>query len=369
MNSCIRCLLKDGQNYPISFDKNGLCNYCQYYDTVVSSLGNEEQKRKWVQEKIQEIKKYGRKKSHDCILGVSGGVDSSYLAYWLTEQGIRPLLVHFDNGWNSELAQKNIENLCNKLGLDLYTYVVDWEEFREIQKAYFKADVVDIEVVTDHGIHGAVYEVAKKFNIKYLISGNNYATEAIMPKGWVFPKGDFTNLNDINNKFGTKKIKTFPHITFFDKLYYHFTKKFISIDFLNYIPYNKEGAKKILMEKLEWRDYGGKHYESVFTQFYQSYILPVKFNIDKRIAHYSNLICSGQMTREEAEKLLQIPPYDPKEIEDLKSFVIKKLEMTPSEFEEYLKRPPRSHHEFKTEEKYWELYFSLIKKIRFLKIK
>lgn len=361
MRSCAICLLSEGKNYPISFDEKGVCNYCNDYFQKVKTLGDKENRKKVLKSKLEEIREYGKNKKYPCILGVSGGVDSSYLAYWLTQQQIKPLLVHFDNGWNSELATKNIELLCDKLNLDLYTYVMDWPEFRELQKAYFRADVVDIEALTDHGIMGTIYMMAKKYKIKYIISGFNISTESVMPKGWTHPKDDFRNIQDIVKKHGKTKIKKFPHVTFFQKILHHFYYKFEKVNILDYIDYNKEKAKEILKNEIGWRDYGGKHYESLFTRFYQSYILPKKFNIDKRYAHISNLLCSGQITKEEALKELEKPLYDENTIKQEIDIVLKKLEFSKEEFENYMKRPPRSHSEFATEKAYWDTYFKVIK--------
>jgi hypothetical protein len=275
------------------------------------------------------------------------GVDSSYLAYWAKKEGLRPLIVHFDNGWNSELATENIRNICDKLGFGLNTHVINWEEFKELQLAYLKAGVVDIEALTDHAIMATIYQIAAKYKIKYTINGFNYATEAIMPKGWVFDKTDWENIKDIYRKFGNAKpIKSFPHVSFYRKLYYHWFLKLESIQVLNYIDYNKKDAKQIITKELAWRDYGGKHYESVFTKFYQAYILPVRFGIDKRIAHLSNLICSGQITRPEALEELKKPLYNADELRIEKEYVLKKLGLQEVDFDRFMQEKARRHDAF-----------------------
>ena len=366
MKSCSRCLLNTTNCKVITFNSNNLCNYCQYYDTVTTKLGNIEQKQTWIKNKIDEIKQKGKNKEYDCILGVSGGVDSSYLAYWTKENGLKPLVVHFDNGWNSELAAENIQNICNKLGFSLSTYVINWEEFKELQLAYLKAGVIDIEALTDHAIMATIYKIARTYNLKYTISGFNYATEAIMPKGWVFDKGDWENIKDIYKKFGSgKSISTFPHISFYKKLYYHWFLKLESIQVLNYISYNKTDAKKLITEKLNWRDYGGKHYESIFTKFYQAYILPTRFGIDKRLAHYSTLICSNQITKEQALIELKQPLYNENDLSREKEYVLKKLELNEKEFDQLMKEPERPHTTFKTETKLWKNYFKLLNILKF----
>lgn len=362
--TCTRCILSTSDTPHIRFDRNGVCTYCNYYDYVTAEFGTQEQKTKYLENKIQEIKARGKGKEYDCIIGVSGGVDSSYLAYWANLHQLRPLIVHFDNGWNSELAVKNIERLCSKLGYGLQTYVIDWEEFKQLQLAYLRAGVIDIEMLTDHAIIATIYKIAKKYNIKYTLNGFNYATEAVMPKGWVFDKTDFTNIKDINDKFGKGKIKSFPHLTFVDRFLYSMLFKIESIRVLNYIDYNKKAAKELLQSKLGWRDYGGKHYESIFTKFYQAYILPVKFGVDKRRAHLSNLICSGEITRSQALEVLKEPLYDPVTLKNEKEYILKKLGMSEEEFDKLMKEKPRSHKEFRTQEKLWNAYFKFIKILR-----
>jgi N-acetyl sugar amidotransferase len=283
----------------ISFDEKGICNY--YYDYkqaeklgVFRGKDGEEKLAKLV----AKVKEDGKGKTYDCLIGLSGGVDSSYVAWLVKKQGLRPLAVHLDNGWNSELAVKNIENIISKLNIDLYTLVVNWQEFKDIQLSYLKASVVDIEVVSDHAIFATMYKLAKEKNIGYIISGTNIVTEHIMPPGWLYKKMDFANLKDIHNKYGSVKLKTYPTFDFKKYVYYSSMLQLTPISILNYVPYNKQEIKEFITRELNWRDYGGKHYESMFTKFYQAYILPEKFKIDKRKAHLSTLICAGQMTKE-----------------------------------------------------------------------
>lgn len=366
MKQCKTCLLHTGITNTLSFDASGVCNYCRYYADVNAKLGDAGERQRWLRAKINEIKQAGKAKEFDCILGVSGGVDSTYLAYWAKQQGLRPLIAHFDNGWNSELATQNIRNICDKLGFELYTIVIDWEEFKELQLAYLRSGVIDIEVLTDHAIMATIYKIARKYGIRYTINGFNYATEAVMPKDWVFDKGDWANISDIYRQYGKgKPIRSFPHTTFYQKLYYHWFLKLESIQVLNYIPYHKAEAKKTIAEKLDWRDYGGKHYESVFTKFYQAYILPTKFNVDKRVAHLSNLICSGQMSREEALHELESPLYKADELANEKSYVLKKFGLSEAEFDALMRGPIRKHSDFKTEKKLWEGYFKFINLLKF----
>jgi N-acetyl sugar amidotransferase len=349
--------VKDDPN--ITFDAQGICNHCHYYDGEAKLyLKTGEEAKKLLSDTIEKIKAYGKDKKYDCLIGISGGVDSSYVSLLAKEYGLRALCVHFDNGWNSELAVMNIENIVNKLGFDLYTYVIDWEEFKDLQLAYLKASVIDIEVLTDHAIYGAMFKIAKDNDIKYVLGGHNVATEGILPYSWIFNKKDYINIQDIHKQYGSKKLKTFP---FLDRK----MKKFIStsgvefVNYLNWVPYVKDDVKSILQEKLGWRDYGGKHYESIWTRFYQGYILPVKFGIDKRKAHYATLICSGQMTKAEALEKLKEPIYDPQLLKTDKEFVLKKLGLSEAEFEAIMKTPVRSHWDFETEGSVFNYYPAL----------
>jgi len=356
----------DSKNDPdLVLDSNGICNHCNNYDKAYALLPKGDAKKKKLDEILSKIKEEGKKKKYDCLMGVSGGVDSTYLTYIAKNLGLRPLIIHFDNGWNSELAVKNIENVLQKLKFNLLTYVIDWEEFKDIQSSYFKAGVVDIEFPTDHAIIAAMYTLAIKNDIKYILSGHNLATEGTyLPQSWVHSKLDYLNLKDIHNKYGEKNLKTFPNLSFSKKIYYHFFKKLEFIHLLDYISYDKKEAKKYLIEHLSWKDYGGKHYESIFTRFYQGYILPNKFGIDKRQFHYSSLICSGQMTREETLEEMKKPIYDESLLKVDKEFVLKKLGFTDKEFDLYMKAPIKKHNNYKTEEYIWNKYFRIVKMVK-----
>jgi len=341
----------------IFFDENGICNYYHEYKKGVEEYtlhGAEGEKR--VDSIIQKIKLAGKNKTYDCIVGLSGGVDSSYIVYLAKQYGLRPLVVHFDNGWNSELAVKNIESMVSKLGFDLYTLVVNWDEFKDIQLAYIKASVIDIEVVTDHAITGTIARLCKEHGIKYSLSGSNVVTEFVMPKSWIFNKNDHINLKAIHNAYGLLPIKTYPIFNTFLKKYINNFLKLESITILNYLPFNKDTVKNLIRKELGWRDYGGKHYESIFTKFYQAYILPTKFGIDKRKAHLSNLIFSGQMTKQEALEELAKPLYDPAEFKQDYEFVLKKLGLTDLEFQNYMKLPSKKHTDFEIETSIFNRY-------------
>lgn len=347
----------------ISFDEDGICNY--YYEYKLAEKNDvftgDSGKDKLIK-LVDKIKQDGKGKPYDCLIGLSGGVDSSYVAYLTKQLGLRPLAVHLDNGWNSELAVKNVENIVTKLGIDLYTLVVNWEEFKDIQLSYLKASVVDIEVVSDHAIFATMYKLAKEKKIGYIISGTNVVTEFIMPPSWLYKKMDYANLKSIHNQFGSKKLKTYPTFDFKKHVYYSAVLKLTPISILNYVPYNKQNVKEIITKELNWRDYGGKHYESIFTKFYQAYILPRKFHIDKRKAHLSTLICSGQLTKEEALRELKMPIYNSAELLEDKEYVLKKLELSEDEFEAIMNLPIRHHKEFKTDSNLKEKYMNFLKK-------
>ena len=340
----------------ISFDEQGICNYYyEYREQDKRSVVRGEQGLQLLEETIEKIKANGKGKKYDCITGVSGGVDSTYLVYLAKKYGLRVLVVHFDNGWNSEIAVKNIENIIGKLGFDLYTLVVNWEEFRDIQLSYFKADVVDIEAITDHAIIATMYKLALDNDLKYILSGTNIVTEATLPRHWIFNKVDHKNIQAIHKQYGTVALKTYP---FFDTRLKKLAEMngIESLSLLNYVDYNKAAIKETISKELGWRDYGGKHYESIFTRFYQGYILPVKFHIDKRKAHLSNLIFSGQISREQALQEMRHPIYDPKQLAEDKVFALKKLGFSESEFDAYLSRARREHTEFAVEKGFFDEY-------------
>ncbi len=365
-SECKQCLLNSSDTQYISFDAEGICNYCNYYATKIKELGSWEKRQQSLYDKIYQIRKSGEGKKYDCLLGLSGGIDSSYMAILAHEAGLRPLVIHLDNGWNSDIAVKNIEKICQKFNFELYTYVIDWEEFAGLQKAYLKAGVIDIEVLTDHAIYAILNKLANKFKIKYTLSGFNYETEAIMPKGWTYNKRDFLNINDIRKKYGEGlKFKTYPYVNFYKALYYFWVSKLETFEVLNLIDYNKEAAKKRLITEVGWEDYGGKHYESVFTKFYQSYILPVKFGVDKRRAHLSNQICAGRITKEQAIQTLQTKPFDEDSIKDEMEYILKKFNMTSAEFEKIMQEKPRLHTEFDSDQRLWNRYFKIVKLLKF----
>ena len=345
----------------ITFDDKGICNYYYEYKKAEHKnvLSGEDAKQK-LDQLVESIKEKGKGSAYDCIIGLSGGVDSTYVAWLTHELGLRPLAVHLDNGWNSELAVMNIQNIVSKLNIDLFTLVINWEEFKDIQLSYLKASVVDIEVVSDHAIFATMQKLAKEKGIKYILSGTNIVTEHIMPPSWLYQKMDFANLKDIHKRYGKIKLKTYPSLDFKKFIFYSALLKLSQVSILNYVPYNKQAIKELITRELEWRDYGGKHYESVFTKFYQAYILPVKFGIDKRKAHLSTLICSGQITKEAALKELEIPLYSEQDLAQDKEYVLKKLGLLDSEFQSIMSAPRKSHSEFESDREWKAAYMKLL---------
>jgi N-acetyl sugar amidotransferase len=337
----------------IKFDEGGVCNHCRNYDEKIKNrVLKGKQGKKEIRNIVKKIKQSGKNKKYNCIVGISGGVDSTYVVYLVKNLGLKPLAIHLDNGWNSKTANINIRKILKKLDVDLYTYVINWEEFKDLQLSYLKASVIDIEALTDHAIKAVLYKLANKNNIKYIITGTNLSSEGIMPRSWAHNKGDYKNIIDIHKKFGKIKLKTFPILTFLERVYYQIIKGIETIEILNYTNYDKEKAKKLLIKKFGWEDYGRKHGESVFTKFYQEYILPKKFNVDKRKAHLSALICSGTITRKEALKEMKKPLYKKEELENEKNYVLRKLGLTEKEFKKLMKLPIKSHHKYKSNDKF-----------------
>lgn len=343
---CKRCIM-DTTDPEIGFDANGICNHCRrYYKIASKNLFDTKKGERKLKEIVNSIKGDGKNKKYDCILGVSGGLDSSYVAYLAKKFGLRVLLVHVDNGWNSEISEKNIENIVKKTNFYIYKYKIDWEEFKDLQRSYFKASVVDIEVITDHAIPAVIYGLAVKRRIKYILAGGNIATETIMPKSWNYIKADARNIKAIHKRFGIRKLKSFPLLSILKRGYYKNILGIKTIKVLNYIDYNRSKAMKILEREFDWKYYGKKHYESIFTRFYQAYILPRKFGIDKRRAHLSNLICSGQITRQKALEEMKREICPPELLEKDKKYVLNKLGFSEEEFEKLMNEEQKSHLDF-----------------------
>lgn len=349
----------------ITFDADGVSNYFhEFQQAKQERLLTGEARAKALEALLDEIRSSGRNHQYDCIVGLSGGIDSTYLAYLSKQYGLRPLAVHFDYGWNSELAVHNIHAAVNKLGLELFTYVMDWEEFKDLLRSYFKAGVLDLDVPADHMIFGSLYKIARKYNIKYLLSGNNVMTEYTLPPSWNYDKFDWVNVRNIHRKFGARPLRKLPRLGYWDILRYNFIERIKTVHLLNYVDYIKEDVKAYLVEHLGWRDYGGKHHESIFTRFYQGYILPNRFFIDKRKAHLSTLIFAGQITKQEALAELEQPPYDLRQQSSDFTYIAKKLDFSESELEQLLLQPIHAHQEYGTDQKQRELFLKMVRFIR-----
>ena len=328
----------------IEFDAGGQCNYCKHYhERTGRELHYDEQGQAALAALIAKIKADGAGKPYDCVIGVSGGVDSTYVAYLVKRRfGLRPLAVHVDNGWNSELAVQNVTQTLRRLDIDLVTEVLDWEEFKDIQVAFLRAGIANAEIPTDHAIVAMMFRTAARAGVSYIITGSNIVTEAIMPESWMYSATDLRFLRAIRRQFGRVRPRTFPEISLRAFAYYILAKRIRYIPLLNYVPYIKEEAKREIQRELGWVDYGGKHNESTYTKFFQDYLLPRKFGIDKRRAHLSNLIMAGQLDRAEALRQIALPPGQPEELEEQRAYVLKKFGLSSAEFDEIMAAPPRS---------------------------
>lgn len=310
----------------------------------------------------KKVKSSRKKNSYDCIIGISGGVDSSYVCYLSKKIGLRPLAVHVDNGWDSEIAVRNIKSMCSKLNLDYTSYVLDWEEFKDIQLAFLKASIVEMEIPTDIALQHALHKVAYKNKVKYILSGGNLAGEAIMPKTWFYYPKDSRLLKYIHRKFGTRKIKSYPTFDYLDEIYYKFIVGVKILYPLNYVPYSKPEAMKELEEKLDWVKYGGVHHESLFTRIVLSYLQPTKFNVDYRKCTLSAQICNGVICRDEALAELDKLPYDRSKINEEKSYIARKFGINLSEFENILSLQPKSYRDYPNNEKLLSSIYSVYRR-------
>lgn len=352
--TCVHCLM-DTTDPDIKFDAAGVCSHCHRYERVARQrLIPPEQRAQRLQELVAAIRADGRGKPYDCIIGVSGGVDSTYVAWLAKTLGLRPLAVHLDNGWNSELAVANIEKTLKTLGIDLYTHVIDWEEFRDLQVSFLRASTPDGEVPTDHAIFALLYEIAARHGLRHVITGTNVATEGVLPQKWGYGYFDWRYVNDVHQRFGTRGLKTYPRFTLVRLFYYVFVRRIRLVSILNFTEYDKHEAMQVLTERLGWRYYGGKHYESIYTRFYQAYVLPRKFSIDKRKAHLSALICSGQMKREQALGAMQLPVHSPELLEQDREYTIKKLGLSAVDFDEIMCAPTRTFLDYRTHHRLFE---------------
>jgi len=359
---CSRCIM-DETAKEITFDSNGVCNFCDNYDNVlVNDVHTDKGGEEKLEKLVEKIKQKGKNSRYDVLIGLSGGVDSSYVAYVIKKKyGLRAFAVHLDNGWNTELAVANVEQIVKRLDIDLSTYVLDWKEFRDIQTSFIKSSISNIEIPTDHAIWALLIKTAGKMKIPYIIAGNNVVTESIMPESWLYGSKDSKLIKALHRQFGKVKMKTYPSLSTFDYVDYLLFRGIRWVPILNYIPYNKAAAKQLLIDELGWQDYGGKHYESIFTRFFHAYYLPVKFGYDLRKSYLSALVCSGQISREEALEEISKQPASKEMLEQDRDYVIKKLGLTEDEFESILKAPNKAYSNYPNNERLWKRFKSIIR--------
>jgi len=355
----------DTSDSKISFDTKGICDHCNtFYKKVLPNWHTEEKGRQALEKIVSKIKEAGEGKDFDCIIGMSGGIDSSYLTYIASKElGLRPLVFHVDAGWNSQEAVNNIEKLVDKQGLDLYTEVIDWEEMRDLQLAFFKSGVPHIDTPQDHAFFAMMYKFAEQYDVKYILTGANYSTECIRnPIEWMYYQSDSIQLRDIHRRFGSRPMVSFPVTSILHhKLYLPYIKGIKVIRPLNYLPYVKEAAIRLLVDQFGWQPYPQKHFESRFTKFYEGYWLPKKFGYDTRRVQYSSLIVTNQMTREQALEKLQHPPYDEATIAQEFEYVATKLGISAEELQGYLDAPNKTYKDYKSQESIYSVGAGVMK--------
>ena len=341
---CTQCVM-DTSDPDIEFDKDGICNHCKGWEKMaMQSVINGDEGIDHLRKVFSKIRVDGLDKDYDCLLGISGGVDSSYLVYLAMEYGLNPLLISIDNGWDDKTATENVQKIVDVSGFDIIKIEFNLKEYHDLQRAYIKAGVLNIEVVFDHAIQAILFPMAVDMEIKYILTGVNVNTEGIMPTAWGHPVVDLKNLRSIHRVFGKIELNTYPTLNPWKGLFYYRILKGIKyISPLDWVEYNRVEAKKTLYAVFDWRDYGHKHFESVFTRFYQAYILPYKYGVDKRKPHFSSLIMSGEMTREQALKELDEPYYSEEMFESDYKQVLETLNFTEKEFTFFMMADPVSH--------------------------
>jgi len=343
----------DTTDAAIVFDERGVCDHCNnYYAHTLPSWHTDERGWNALQAIVARIKKEGEGKHFDCIMGMSGGIDSSYLTYIAKERlGLRPLVFHVDGGWNSQEAVNNIEKLVDALGLDLYTEVIDWEEMRDLQLAFFKAGVPHIDIPQDHAFFATMYNFAERHRIKYILTGANYSTECVKnPLEWIYFGTDVRQIRDIHNRFGQRPLVKFPLSNILrHKIYLRYVRGIKVVTPLNYVPYVKAEAMQLLIDRFGWQKYPQKHFESRFTRFYEGYWLPKKFGYDTRKVQFSSLILTNQMTREKALDELRRPAYDESTIAHDFEYVATKLGISMAELQSYMDAPNKSYRDYNSQ--------------------
>lgn len=352
---CSNCVM-DTTDSRITFDADGVCDHCRTFRSkVLPNWHTGERGERELREMVQAIKASGQGKDFDCIVGMSGGIDSSYLTHIATEFGLRPLVFHVDAGWNSQEAVNNIERLVDKLGLDLYTEVIDWDEMRDLQLAYFKSGVPHIDTPQDHAFFATMYKFAEQHDVKYILTGANFSTECIRnPIEWMYYQSDAIQLRDIHRRFGTRPLVNFPTTSILrHKIWLPYVKGIRVVRPLNLVPYDKAQAMKLLVDTYGWQPYPQKHFESRFTRFYEGYWLPRKFGFDTRKVQFSSLIVTGQMTRDEALERLRTPALDEATVRQEFEYVANKLNISTAELQGYFDAPNRSYRDYRSQETFY----------------
>ena len=355
---CKRCVMDTFDEF-ITFDERGFCNHCEAFIRRLEAQtpAGTSKEKEW-EAILDNMKRKGRGREYDCIVGISGGVDSSYTAHLCKEWGLRTLLLHMDNGWDTDISVKNIETVAEKLGFDYVSDVLDWNEFKEIQLAFLRSSIVDLEMPTDIAIAASIYRTAARHGIKYIVSGGNSSAEGILPlqMGYHVYK-DMKLYRHIVDRFSSVPLKKLPTVGFLGEIYYKFVKNIRTVYPLEYVAFNKDEARAFLMSHYGWQNYGGKHHESKITAFWQSYAMPVKYNMDYRRTTFSSQICSGQMTRDEALSLLEDAPFDQSKIDEDKKYIAKKYGISLQELDELMLAPPKTYRDFPNQKELIELVY------------
>lgn len=359
---CEFCVM-DSTDPLIKFDVDRSCNHCKHARERFNKFPvTKSEKNKLLLSTVNRIKAKGKGRRYDCLIGLSGGLDSTYLALKVVEMGLRPLAVHVDNGWNTELSVWNIENVIKTLNIDFVTNVLDWNTFKDLQLSFLKSSLCNCEAPTDHSITATLFQQARRHNIKVILSGGNLATESIMPKSWGHYNQDLKLLLDLHKSFGTGILKKFPTISFKQYLYFVLIEGIRQVPILNFMEYDKEQALDELVRQVSFRPYRYKHGESTWTRFFQNYYLPKKFGIDKRKAHLSSLICSNQISRSDALIALKKPLYSPELLKQDYKYILKKLSLSEKQFQEIMNTKAGVVTDYKSH--YWLLEnFEVLKNI------